>query len=133
MAVVIGEGMDSGDKATNKAMAIAYKYACFQTFCIPTEEMKDPDSECHEVAPKQNPKQEPKQESKQEPSGGNVKMTDKITGVQFKALKSRMQKDGITEDFMVQLYKVEKLEEIDQRQYSHINEYWERIQELAKK
>jgi hypothetical protein len=44
-AVVIGEGMDSGDKATNKAMAIAFKYACFQVFCIPTEEMKDPDSE----------------------------------------------------------------------------------------
>lgn len=44
-AVVIGEGMDSGDKATNKAMAIAMKYAMFQVFCIPTEEMKDPDSE----------------------------------------------------------------------------------------
>lgn len=37
-AVVIGEGMDSGDKATNKAMAIAYKYAMFQIFSIPTEE-----------------------------------------------------------------------------------------------
>lgn len=44
-AVVIGEGMDSGDKATNKAMSIAFKYACFQVFCIPTEEMKDPDAE----------------------------------------------------------------------------------------
>lgn len=44
-AVVVGEGMDSGDKATNKAMAIALKYACFQVFCIPTEEMKDPDAE----------------------------------------------------------------------------------------
>jgi hypothetical protein len=44
-ATVIGEGMDSGDKATNKAMSIAFKYACFQVFCIPTEEMKDPDSE----------------------------------------------------------------------------------------
>ena len=44
-AIVIGEGMDSGDKATNKAMAIAMKYALFQVFCIPTEEMKDPDSE----------------------------------------------------------------------------------------
>ena len=43
--VVIGEGMDSGDKATNKAMAIAFKYACSQVFCIPTEEMKDPDAE----------------------------------------------------------------------------------------
>nr|DAR22218.1 MAG TPA: ERF superfamily protein [Caudoviricetes sp.] len=44
-ATVIGEGMDSGDKATNKAMSAAFKYACFQTFCIPTEEMKDPDAE----------------------------------------------------------------------------------------
>ena len=47
-AVTIGEGMDSGDKATNKAMSIAFKYACFQVFCIPTEEMKDPDSETPE-------------------------------------------------------------------------------------
>lgn len=45
-AVVVGEGMDSGDKATNKAMAVAFKYACFQTFCIPTEAlMDDPDAE----------------------------------------------------------------------------------------
>jgi len=44
-AVVIGEGMDSGDKASNKAMAVAFKYACFQVFCIPTEEMPDPDAE----------------------------------------------------------------------------------------
>ena len=27
-----GEAMDSGDKATNKAMAAAFKYAMFQTF-----------------------------------------------------------------------------------------------------
>lgn len=44
-ATVIGEGMDSGDKASNKAMSVAFKYACFQVLCIPTEEMKDPDSE----------------------------------------------------------------------------------------
>lgn len=44
-ATVIGEGMDSGDKASNKAMAVAMKYAMFQVFCIPTEELVDPDSE----------------------------------------------------------------------------------------
>lgn len=44
-AIVVGEGMDSGDKASNKAMAVAMKYAMFQVFCIPTAEMKDPDSE----------------------------------------------------------------------------------------
>ena len=47
---VIGEGMDSGDKATNKAMSIAMKYAMFQLFMIPTEAV-DPDGECHEVDP----------------------------------------------------------------------------------
>ena len=48
-SVIIGEALDTGDKATNKAMAIAYKYACFQVFCIPTEEMVDPDAESPEV------------------------------------------------------------------------------------
>ncbi len=32
-----GEAMDSADKATNKAMSAAYKYAAFQTFCIPVD------------------------------------------------------------------------------------------------
>ena len=54
-ATVIGEGMDSGDKASNKAMAVAMKYAMFQTFCIPTEEMQDPDAESHDVKPKPRP------------------------------------------------------------------------------
>lgn len=38
-----GEAMDYSDKATNKAMSAAYKYAQLQTFCIPTE--GDNDSE----------------------------------------------------------------------------------------
>ncbi|MEP9340055.1 ERF family protein [Enterobacter kobei] len=47
-----GEAMDSGDKATNKAMSIAYKYAAFQAFCIPTEETAiDADAEVHHVQP----------------------------------------------------------------------------------
>ena len=54
-AVVIGEGMDSGDKASNKAMAIAMKYAFFQVFCIPTEEMKDPDAETPEPSRSKEP------------------------------------------------------------------------------
>jgi len=35
-AVVVGEAMDSGDKAANKALSAAMKYAIWQTFCIPT-------------------------------------------------------------------------------------------------
>lgn len=49
---VIGEGMDSGDKSSNKAMSVAQKYAFVQLFCIPTEEPKDPENDSHYVAPK---------------------------------------------------------------------------------
>jgi hypothetical protein len=44
-AVVIGEAMDSGDKASNKALSIGLKYAMLQVFCIPTEDEKDPDAQ----------------------------------------------------------------------------------------
>lgn len=52
VACVIGEGMDSGDKAANKAMSAAHKYALLQVFCIPTEEPKDSENEHHEVEKK---------------------------------------------------------------------------------
>jgi outer membrane protein OmpA-like peptidoglycan-associated protein len=48
--VTYGEAMDSGDKATNKAMSAAYKYAAMQAFCIPTEGDNDADAQTHEVA-----------------------------------------------------------------------------------
>lgn len=44
-----GEAMDSGDKATNKAMSAAYKYAAFQAFAIPTEGDNDADAVTHIV------------------------------------------------------------------------------------
>jgi hypothetical protein len=48
-----GEAMDSADKATNKAMSAAYKYAAFLTFCIPIEGMaEDADADHHDVAAK---------------------------------------------------------------------------------
>jgi hypothetical protein len=44
-----GEAMDSGDKATNKAMSAAYKYMAMQVFAIPTEGDNDADAQTHEV------------------------------------------------------------------------------------
>lgn len=54
---VYGEAMDSGDKATNKAMSAAFKYACMEVFCIPTEGDNDPDATVHEVAASQDQKE----------------------------------------------------------------------------
>ena len=45
-----GEAMDSADKATNKAMSAAYKYAAIQAFCIPTEGDNDADATTHQIA-----------------------------------------------------------------------------------
>lgn len=56
-ATVIGEGMDSGDKAANKAMSVAEKYALIQILLIPTKEAKDPENDSHELEPK--PSSEP--------------------------------------------------------------------------
>jgi hypothetical protein len=54
-ARVIGEGMDSGDKAANKAMSVADKYALLQVFKIPTEDKKDPEEDSPEVKPRAAP------------------------------------------------------------------------------
>jgi hypothetical protein len=48
VVVVIGEGMDSGDKSANKAMSVGHKYALLQVFNIPTEEPKDPENDSPE-------------------------------------------------------------------------------------
>src|SRR4029077_20138503 len=59
----VGEAMDSSDKATNKAMSAAYKYALIQAFAIPIEgEDHDADSQSPEaIGPKtQEPETLPK-------------------------------------------------------------------------
>ena len=50
-----GEAMDSADKATNKAMSAAYKYAAFQAFAIPTEGDNDADAHSPEIKSNADP------------------------------------------------------------------------------
>jgi len=50
---VAGEAMDSGDKASNKALAVAHKYALLQLLLVPTNDPEnDPDASSH--APQYN-------------------------------------------------------------------------------
>jgi hypothetical protein len=58
-ARVAGEGMDSADKSTNKAMSASYKYMAFMVFCIPTEGDNDADGHTHEVKATQTRQQAP--------------------------------------------------------------------------
>jgi len=51
-----GEAMDMSDKATNKAMSAAYKYAAMQAFAIPTEGDNDTENQNIEPVPAEAPK-----------------------------------------------------------------------------
>ena len=64
-----GEAMDSADKATNKAMSAAYKYAAFQAFAIPTEGDNDADGSTPEVKPQQHAGQSRTQPQSTPPQG----------------------------------------------------------------
>lgn len=46
-ALVIGEAMDSGDKAVAKAMSVAFRIALLQALALPTDE-PDPDASSYE-------------------------------------------------------------------------------------
>lgn len=108
-AITIGEGMDSGDKATNKAMAIAMKYALFQVFCIPTDEMKDPDSEIPEQSIKKNNNTE------------NILRENKISEADAKKIDTMMREIGWNVEALLQKnYKISKTEDLTANQYSSI-------------
>lgn len=105
-AITIGEGMDSGDKATNKAMAIAMKYALFQVFCIPTDEMKDPDSET------------PEQSTKKSNTTDN-----KISEADAKKVEAMMKEMGWNvEELLQKNYKISKTTDLTASQYVKILE-----------
>ena len=112
-SIVIGEGMDSGDKATNKAMSIAFKYACFQVFCIPTEEMKDPDIECHEVKPKTEP-----------PIALTSVDNQKIGASKINALTKKCEEDGVDSAIILKHYNIKDLSEITEKQFAWVCHNW---------
>lgn len=101
VSVTIGEGMDSADKASNKAMSVAFKYACFEVFCIPTSEMQDPDSN---TPPNSTPKPENE--------GSRVEMNGQTKP--FKGAKSSDKAKGfvpLTKAEMVEKWGVKNVEE----------------------
>lgn len=108
-AVTIGEGMDSGDKATNKAMAIAMKYALFQVFCIPTEEMKDPDAET------------PEESNKNKGKIQNEDLDTLVTEQQAKIIYGLMTDKGLNVvENLKKNYGIENTKDLTKKQYASI-------------
>jgi hypothetical protein len=66
---VWGEGLDMSDKASNKCMSAAQKYALIQTLLIPTEDVVDADNETIERGTSTQPP--PRNEPPQQRGNGN--------------------------------------------------------------
>ncbi len=112
-AIVIGEAMDSGDKSANKAMSNAFKYACFQTFCIPTEEMHDPDSTVYEDVEKI--KTESEMQIEQE------KIESQTIGqAKINVIKKELERTGISKEPILKRYKVKNLEDITEELFPRV-------------
>ena len=94
-SIVIGEAMDSGDKAANKAMSVAHKYCLLQVFAIPTEEEKDPEVETHEPLPKKE-----------------VVTKHYISDAQLKLLNTEISKRDIDRDKLKTFLKVDSLKDV---------------------
>lgn len=52
---VWSEASDVSDKALNKVMSVAWKYAAIQTFCIPLEDVQDENPDKPEMEPTRQP------------------------------------------------------------------------------
>jgi hypothetical protein len=105
VCTVPGEAMDSGDKATNKALSIAYKYMAFQLFAIPIDE--DPDRHTHEMGRNKDLDPQQRQEA-------TLTEDDQVI------VRKLLAQTDVTEDKLLTLYKVLALEHIPQSRMPEI-------------
>jgi hypothetical protein len=137
--------MDMGDKATNKAMAIAYKYLCFQVFCIPTEEMTDPDAESLEgeienQAPTSKKQDVPKKNEAQKKSEAQPKENidvaedDKITPVMLTTIRKEQARTGVTDSQILAMHdvKAKKIEGMTVLEYKKIMNKFQKTPDLKR-
>lgn len=114
--IVVGEGMDSGDKATNKAMSVAFKYACFQTFCIPTENlMDDPDKETPPPSTKADGSAK-EGENKQKAEQESGQQADEEQEKLIRELSDEMVRAGYGPSSVLKKYKVDDIYQMSKLQ-----------------
>ena len=102
-ATICSEGLDSGDKATNKALSAALKYALIQVFTVPTEDIEDADRTSPEierpaavsstVAPAANNAPIPPKASRDVLMANFMRLMATISQGQTKEQKTKMVKD----------------------------------------
>ena len=129
---VIGEAMGRSDKYTNKAMSAAFKYTCFQTFCIPTEEMIDSETESLEIpAEKKKPTSPEKIKKEKTLKSDEQKNAEMVAGVnpllvpngtgmtpeRLDFLHKEIERTGIHDSVLLGFANVQKYEDMNEATY----------------
>lgn len=146
--ILKGEAMDTGDKAINKAMAIAYKYLCFQLFCIPVEDMADPDAEIHDMDGKKTQEKntgkgrvstsaEKKKEaakaqpasdkSEQQSDSAQESKDGKVTEAMVNTIRAEQKRTGVSDKLIFSRLhsKVESIEEMTVEEFNQVMKIFE--------
>jgi hypothetical protein len=92
---VTGEGVDYGDKASNKCMTVSFKYALCETFCIPDyDQENDPDFHSPENGPPKGQRQQGEGKPAEEPKAGKQPV-NKVLQAKRETVSAAMDKAGI--------------------------------------
>lgn len=118
--VSCGDGADTQDKGSGKAMTYAFKYMWLRTFAIPTGE--DPDKMSNEEIEANQKKVAAAQTAIENAPIGQMKA---------KALAMRCQKMNVNLEKLMAQYKVAKLEDLTEAQHSKINMQLNKAEEGA--
>ena len=90
-------------------MAVAFKYACFQTFCIPTENlMDDPD--------KDTPPPSTKKTDGEESNESKFEQTDDKRAKLLKELADELLRTGYSWESVAKTYKLNNIDEMSNLQ-----------------
>lgn len=114
--VSCGDGADTQDKGSGKAMTYAYKYMWLRTFAIPTGE--DPDKVSSDQLDAEEAERKAKAVGKQT-----------IDDLKVRSLLDRCNGDGVDINKLCSLYSVKQLEDVTEKQFANMNQYWDKVKE----
>ena len=156
--ILKGEAMDTGDKAINKAMAIAYKYLCFQLFCIPVEDMDDPDAEKHDMdgkktqekntgkgkapasaakkqeSPKVQPDGNKEDKSEQKKDSAQESKDGKVTEAMVNTIRAEQKRTGVSDKVILSRLhsKAKSIEEMTVEEFNQVMKIFEVTKDLKR-
>lgn len=121
--VSCGDGADTQDKGSGKAMTYAFKYMWLRTFAIPTGE--DPDKISSEELDKIQKESEEKKAKEQQANLENMI----VSKIKVEALQKRCYDENVKPEVIWKLYNVKSFSELTEKKYRNICDHWQEIKE----